>query len=352
MIINNSRAATYLDCPRKYYWQYEHGGHGIVRNEVTEALAFGTIIHHLLALYYGEQDWRGGLGDALRAGVPNYDDLAYFEKAKWDENLDWAERMIREYVKWAQQNDRFSVLQLETEGSLVLGTVCHNCGEDYHDGPGDESCGHCDAPIHRLVYKVDMEVQQDGYTFPIDHKTTSGIGDAFLASWQYSPQMLLYTKGMRENYPDTNRYQMNFLRKAKQVGQIKEKQCPDCRNGSKKKLSCEGCHQTGKVAVPAVDPPPFHREPPIRFREEFLDRVEISRIKACNSILEDRAEPDPLERWEMKPDKCFARGRCPYVDLCWNVSSPEKWQEPAEDLLDGYLPRPKDYVTLAREEQI
>ena len=374
MIINNSRVSTYLECARKFYWRYIYKG-GIERTAIHPALAFGTMMHHLLALYYSDQDWRDGLTDALYAGVPGYDTFPDLEKTKWQENLSWAERMMTEYVKWAGKVDNFSVLEVESEGIVPLGRICYVCGREYPKamegataGELPPACAKCHAEIHYLVYKTDLIVNSGGSVFPIDHKTTSGIGDSYLASWHYSPQMYLYLKGTQEVHPTANRFQMNFLRKAKQVGQWRTKQCPDCRGGAKKKMECTTCGymvrqdfnkdfvlDKGKIAVQAVDPPPFHRSEPIIMQPEVMDRVELSRLQACNDILLEGATPievDPLVKWRMEPDKCFDRGRCPYIDLCWSKRPVDKWHTPTEDLLDGYVPRPKDYVTLAREEQI
>lgn len=351
MLINNSRAETYSNCPRRYYWNYHHGGTGIVLREVDPNLAWGTIMHHLLALYYAELSWKDGLEPALYDGVPNFADLDPYDKHHWREQLNWAERMMSEYAKWAGKHDRFSVIELETEGRFQLGTVCWQCGADYGLDEVTE-CRTCGAAAHSLIYRTDMVVNERGAVFPIDHKTTSGIGDNYLTQWHYSPQMLLYTKGVRQQHPKADRYQMNFIKKSKRVGLMVDRQCKACRGGAKKRLTCAACNCTGKRAAPALKDPPFHREPPIVFDEQRLARAEISRIEACNAITRQEAEPieeAPLDNWQMAPDQCFARGRCPYIDLCWN-GDPNMWYSPAEDMLMRYKPRRDDYVTLAREE--
>ena len=355
MLINNSRIKTHSECNRRFYWNFVYHG-GLVRRAVNKHFAFGTMMHHLLAYYYGEQDWKGEADNALRIAVPGFDQFPDLEKEFWLEQQDWAVRMMTEYVKWAPTVDKFSVKDIETEDTVVLGLACYTCGEEYPAelSPTDTMCTVCNAEIHHLAHKIDLTVIENGHVFPLDHKTTSGFGDSYFQSWHHSPQMYLYLHGTRKHYPQANRFQMNFLRKAKQVGTMKEKCCSDCRNGVRKKVGCSGCSGAGKVLVPAVTPPPFHREAPVRMRPEFMDRVLISRVSTCNDIREGMdtglTEETALTTWKMNPDRCFDRGTCPYLDLCWSKGNAAKWFHPSEEVLDGYLPRPKDYVTLAQEE--
>src|SRR3972149_2980130 len=71
MRINNSRLRTYSQCPRKFYWAYVHRptdtnpgvSAGLSTPWVDEKLAFGQLIHLLLADYYAERDWRNTLNN-------------------------------------------------------------------------------------------------------------------------------------------------------------------------------------------------------------------------------------------------------------------------------------------------
>ena len=355
MRTNNSRLRTHSNCPRKFYWTYIHGGTGIVGQWVDEKLAFGQLIHALLADYYAERDWRNHLSTtAIAEAVPGHADLPNESWAYWDREIrDWAGRIMTEYEKWASVNDRFSVIQVECEGHTPLGSACHSCGHvgtfviPDHRGL---SCGECGAEWHELVFKLDLLINYDGSATFMDHKTTSGIGPAYLEKWAYEPQMQGYTLGTRSVGHPARKFMMNFIRKLKTIGIAEDKTCPSCKNGAKKKEGCPTCAGVGRVAKPPVDVP-FLQKPYIVV-EEALARFEINRIRQCNDIaaqLKVHPSQDPLELWPMRTDACFDYGRCPYIRLCYS-GNPEFWYEPAEELTQTFVPRPKDYV-MEREEE-
>lgn len=355
MKINNSRIVTYRQCQRRYYWNYVHGGTGIVKRDVPQALGFGQIVHHLLASYYAEEDWKAELEPALRDAVPGLDSLDFDFKNQWYADLEWAERLVREYVKWAGQNDKFSVVQLECEGTARLGTICYRCGAAYSDDQELTSCPTCSAEVHYLVYKIDALINQSGKVFPMDHKTTKGLGSVYIESWNYSPQMHGYVLGAKATHPGTDRFQMNFLKKLVGIGKTELKTCPDCRNGKRKVQSCVTCTQSGKVKRDIPKDPPFYRPAPTLVTPENMDRFQISRISACNDIQDSnliQIDENPLTSWPMEIDQCFAKGPCPYLSLCYSGDA-LKWNTPAEELTMAYHARGKDYVSvIAKEEEV
>jgi len=348
MIINNSRADTYTDCSRKYYWSYVHGGTGLRPQRSNDNLIFGEITHAALArMYSGEE-----IDDVLQNYRPDalalldFDNLDFDVKNKWLDNLDQIDSLVRAYDKWRQDNDTFSVLQVETEGFVKLGETCYQCGRPYQDNSLDaafspEVCIDCDSPIHYLAFRADLAVNDGGIIRIVDHKTAASAGALYLESWHYSMQMLGYVYGYGKALgTNVGGYIVNILRKLKTLDKT-TKQCPTCRNGVRKRVGCVECGGAGSVGI---DPPvPFSREsesvPQVR-----LDMFVQSRIGVANAIGSDQT-------WTPNYKACFARGKCQFLALCWN--NPGDWQNPPDSLLLDFELRPADYVdtrALIKEE--
>jgi hypothetical protein len=323
-------------------------------NWVDEKLAFGQLIHALLADYYSERDWRNHLSTtAIDECVPNLDDKPVETIGFWRTDMaDWAGRIMEAYEKWASVNDEFSVIQVECEGHTRLGKVCYVCGREYAPQDTAQPQCMCGAETHELVFKLDLLVNHQGQATFLDHKTTSGIGPAYLEKWAYEPQMQGYTIGTRAVGHPAKKFLMNFIRKLKSIGQDLEKNCPTCKNGPKRKPKpgCLECSGTGRVMRPDPEVPFFQKT--YLVVEEALERFEIDRITKCNEIayqLKIHPSQDPYGVWPMNTDSCFDYGRCPFIRLCY-TGQPEFWHDPAEELTMNFVPRPRDYVMEKEEE--
>jgi len=363
MLINASRMDTFSKCNRKYFWgsvfNYGDDGLGIQPGRPDENLKFGEVVHLGLADYY-----RGLRGSQLlkiyreqALTVLDFDALDWDSRNHWLDNLDWVDRILREYEIWAETTDDFIVKHVETEGVVILGELCWKCGTPY---PSDRfsSCQRCLTEIHHLVYRIDLGVEQDGAYRVIDHKTAKTLGDSYLDSWRHSLALFGYAYGHRktESLPVAG-YAVNIVRKLKTIGEPEAtmKACPECRNGAKKKLACVSCKGEGRVEKVS----PTAGQPFVRVNESFSSTQESllirSRIRTIQDIQREteRFESEPDAAFPMNPTHCFSYGTCPFLKLCWN-GNPAKWYEPHMGLLFDFNPRPADYVsvkTMAREEQ-
>jgi len=363
VIINNTRAEWYDDCMRLGFWNDQFDGVGLEPERTDEKLLWGQITHAGLATYYSglnDKQVENSVADAA-ISILDWDNLDFDERNKWTDHIDWIKRLLRAYRPWAEAKDKFSVLQIETEGMVEIGEMCWNCGEPYVDGvpTGEEDgCPKCLSPIHYMVFRVDLTVNQGGRLGVIDHKTAKSASDLYLKSWHYSPQLLWYSYGYGKALETpVNFYEVNILRKLKTVGlpQAVEKRCPDCKNGSKKKLTCAQCNYTGKVEK-EEKLEPFQREHE-GVNPDNTERIIRSRITLMNRIERHKElfKTDPDEAFPMSPKACFKFGVCPFLNLCWTGDA-GKWYNPNPGLLMGkFKHRKEDYVTakvMAREEMV
>ena len=170
MFLNNSSAETYENCMRKGYWTREFGGlggpGGIEPFYKNENLMFGVLVHAMLAqLYAGKV-----VSEAIELGYAEFkeefkfDEMDYADQNLWQENYEWAGRIMQEYDIWRTENDDFQPLQIEAEGCVVLGEECYQCGIEYFETEKPDeltSCTACGAEIHHWVFRTDI-VLADG----------------------------------------------------------------------------------------------------------------------------------------------------------------------------------------------
>jgi hypothetical protein len=367
MYLNNSSAETFEDCPRKFYWQREYlglGGPGGIEPQYTnEALLFGQLVHGGLAyLYAGDHVVNAAekaIADSRRD--MNFDELDYEEQNKWEANYEWFTRILQAYDEWRSEEDDFQPFQIEAEGCVVLGEECYRCGAEYpHVASPSELlvCPTCGAEVHHWVFRTDLVLSDGNYVEVLDHKTTKSASDLYIASWDTSMQMWGYCYGYsKATGMDVTGYRMNIIRKLKSIGTPAQtlKQCPSCRNGSKKKVGCETCGGEGKVERENnPSDQPFQRPETYDYNDERRERFVRQRINTIQRIMAERErfKEEPDAAFPCNPKACYSYGKCPFIKLCYE-GDPERWYEPNDQQLDRFVAKGEDYVSvrqLAREE--
>lgn len=370
MFLNNSSAETYENCWRKGYWSREFmglgGPGGIEPQYLNENLLFGILVHAMLAqLYAGkvvseaiELGW-----EEFKNGV-DFDEFDYEDQNKWQENYEWAGRIMQEYDIWRMEHDDFQPLQIEAEGCVVLGEECYRCGAEYPESERPDaltSCSTCGAEVHHWVFRTDLVIADGNYVEVMDHKTAKSASALYLDSWDSSFQQWGYCYGYsKATGMEVSRYKMNIIRKLKTIGtpQQTTKNCPTCNNRTKKapiRMGCLTCEGTGKVEKennPADQP--FQRPETYDYNDERRELFIRQRVGTIRRILAERElfKSNPDEAWPMNPKACFTYGKCPFHRLCYG-GDPGKWYKPGDVLLDKYNPKDEDYVSvrqMAREE--
>ena len=347
-IYNNTRLNTFDQCKRKYYWLYEYG---LKPSYLDPKLAFGIIAHAGLASLYhrGPGPW---VAQALQEEFKNLfppGSLDPAEQARWDEDMDLAQRLVDTYTLETYPQDDFQATQVEVPFKVSLGEICYKCGTEYLEG--EQQCSYCNSPIYYIMGRIDLVCNRDGGVKILDHKTASG-GDT--EKWAHVFQPVGYAYGYsKATGVSVKGYGINILRKLKTFVKERQhwKQCPDCRNGSKKRLNCQTCEGAGKVRKDE-DPSskPFLRVWHSIGPRDF-DRFVRNRIRVIQDIEQERrrfaAEPDAA--WRMNDSECFRFGKCPFIELCWQGESSE-WYDPPSEIVNNFEPREDDYVDLEREE--
>ena len=360
MLINATRLDTFQKCQRLYFWTslFDLGGNspGIRPQYFNDAQKLGEIVHLGLAQYYRKQEVKLYREEALKA--LDFDALPWDRRNHWLDRLDWVDRLLGEYGKWAAKEDDFEVIDVETAGFVALGEVCWSCNRPHavEDAPG--ACPSCNAPIHRLAFITDLLVEREGRLTVIDHKTTKSASAPYLTSWHYSMQLWGYAYGRNKRHQDpllppesVTGYGVNILRKLETVGTPAQthKQCPDCHNGAKKKVTCLTCGAAGTVRKennPSEQP--FQREWE-SFTPQKAEFFVNSRLKTIWQI-ENQAELfkiAPEDSYPMNTTHCFTYGVCPMLQLCWGwgLRNPKKWHEPPIEMLHEFDPQPDNYMT-------
>lgn len=372
MHINNSRLYRFNRCRRKFFWNDIFNGTGltqVVGGEAIEPkyLTLGKAVHHALALFYTVVQVKEPNAVTFQWGPKDYAEEAvaeYYREAhldpetcteEEDEEAAYAGKLVGAYIESEDRpKDDFTVLKVEEEFKAVLGEVCWKCGMPYdgeHNITKSNKCYDCRATIYHLVGRVDLLGIRDKHIFILDHKTVQSYSDDSVAAFSHSFQQIGYCYGYGKAHGlEISRFGINFLQKAKTVGepQSTTKQCPDCRNGKKKVLTCETCNKTGRVER-MVKLEPFRRHY-FDVEDGQLDRYILSTIRKLRDI-EAEAElfkTEPDASYPMEESACLG---CKFAPLCWEGDAME-WYNPSNALLEGFECREKDYVDLASEEKV
>lgn len=337
MYLNESRARTAESCLRKFFFFYLYGGNGltILGRNAGKRLTWGTMIHAGLAAHYkGDHDIKEAITSSLHECIPDFEDLDAIQKNEWLAESDKIARIVNRYAEH-YGDERLPIIAVEAAGEAPLGVTSH----------------------HVFVYRADLLVQEgpDGEAIRVwDHKSTSASVDAnYLNSWEYSSQMWGYCYAVeRQTGRKVGGYTVNIIRDVKAAVEAPDmtKTCPDCKNGSKKKLSCETCNQTGRVereARPADYP--FMRSEWSFTAAKGRSFVE-SRVRLADKIEQHQERLAAGDRTAF-PRNPFACHLCPLTDICPIEN------EPKRPLLETFVPEERyalkgpDYVTLKRMQE-
>jgi hypothetical protein len=357
MYLNSSRAGAFWRCMRRWAYEYFLHGGGYRKDQEEEHFLVGRAFHHGAALFY--------LGkskvEAVEAAAKYYLDERTkhwgMALAEWAEDVEWIKRFMNAYISRDYPKDDFTVEDVEQTFIVPLGEICYECGEPYPDGvlTGGEYCV-CGAEVHFWVGTSDLLVRDaEGHLMVVDHKTTKSTPtDEFLSKFARSFQLIGYVYGREKQLKEEIRkYMVNAAQKAVTIGLEKAtlKACPDCRNGKKKKLSCETCNKTGKVEK-LVKLEPFRRKP-FTLDDSDVDRFVLWALNTVKRISEEKElfKTNPEESFPMNDQDC-GRGPCPFIDACWHGRNVLKWHAPEPEDLMGLKPRGKDYVDDIASEEI
>lgn len=348
---NNSRLVLWQDCRRKYALS------NVLRLEpkvLSNALAFGSAGHEWLGTYYLD----GSLAQQHEAFEQTYRKLGNpLNMDEFEPHLDMGHRLIDAYAVRNYILDDFAVVQVESQFVVPIGSKCSNCGTNYTWRPDHTVqlpvCERCYLPIFWLVGRADLIVTRKDRLVVIDHKTAKGVSKNTMDAWGHDFGMIGYCYGVeRTTGLRVAKFGMNVIKKLKTVGKV-TKVCPDCRNGKRKRLTCDACERTGLVYM---EPPQAFYRDYANVTQQDYDSLIDNRIRLCKEIVQEEVNfaSDPVHAYPMNCKTCHKygeKGPCPYIDLCWNRKPGEPWWEPAPNLLAEFDTKPEDYVdAMVREE--
>ena len=344
MLLNNSRYKEFQECPRK------SAIHRILRLESeakSNELAFGIAMHEGLASIY--------LGNSLEQSIMDF--IGSYKAEGNPMNLDeylphqaMGQTLLRAYNNRDYCMDDFGVVQVESRFAVILGEECYNCHRKYKSElyqPDYTMCP-CGMPIFGLAGQADLVVTRRNKYVIVDHKTTASIGKEYLASWGHDFGMIGYCYGTGKALgKPIQRFGMNIIKKLKTV-EKDSKTCPDCRNGSRKKLLCLSCNKTGRV--PMQPPKAFYREfytvADQDFRAMIDNRIALG-LGIWNQGKMFEGEPGAQRKhlFPMNSTTCHKYGTvCDYIPCCWENNPDNAWWDIPEVLNAHYITAPEDYV--------
>ena len=355
MFLNSSRIGVWNLCRRKFFWMYLFRGTGLTGGIKADYFSFGVAVHAGLDAFYAGKGTAGALEAAHDALVREKLGVMGVPLAEWKEEEEFLARLLTEYFKEGMKQDDFTVVNTERDFVVPLGEVCYACGREYGFSSFDPTapvtaCLGCSAEIHYWVGRTDLDVNRNGHLAIVDHKTTSSTpSDEFLAPFGTSFQLLGYVYGRgKSSGCNIESFGVNALQKAATVGlpQAETKACPICRAGKIKMLTCTACNATGRVEK-AIKLEPFRRKffPVV---PSDIDRFVLTMHGHIRGM-EHEAElfrSEPEIAYPMN-DKACKFGPCPFFQhTCWGPQAATQWHCPDELQLEGFDPRPADYVDL------
>jgi len=260
--MNQSRVQFFLDCKRKYWWQFELN---LVPDRPRWALEDGKAFHEGMAVLAATEDLEKSVTAAkstLRDGMPKQ--KLVYDELELREHVELVEHLVRAY--YAEYNGKvlYKPLGVECSGRVEVG-----------EGSGVF-----------LVFRTDRLANWANRIWIVDHKTAAKLDMRDVMKYEMDLQFTAYTYGV-----------------SKILGQRVAGVILDLITKA----------QTTK----------FHQQPFVRSDDELLDFegefVEIVREIAWRRA-RVRAGEDPKTVWYKNTKECFRYGTCPYRDLCLSDS--------------------------------
>lgn len=256
--MNQSRIQFFLDCKRKYYWQFELS---LVPDRPRWALEVGKAFHEAMAVLAGKDD----LELAVKTAKQTLQDSMPKQKLVYDanelrDNVELVERMVRGYHKEYEGKNTYVPLGIECEGRVEIG-----------EGTGVF-----------LVFRTDRLCNWMGRLWILDHKTAAKLDMRDVMKYEMDLQFTAYVYGA-----------------SKILGQ-----------------------RVAGVIVDVVTKAQnmkFHQEPYVRSDNDLLE-FEAEFVEMAREIAWRRARvkagEDPKTVWYKNTKECFRYGTCSYRDLC------------------------------------
>jgi len=190
-----SMTQTFSRCPRSFWYKYVCNLQRIRRDK---AMYQGSLMHGGLQEFF---IWYRDTGDSVKAllaaasffqeqysAVAEDPNLFNDEKDEWDGIIGDSEQIVMDYLGGDNIPEDWTVLHVEEEFVVLLES-------------GDT-----------VTFTPDLVIEtRDGEVFVVDHKSTSDSVPEELP--QSDLQVLMYSAGMREMYPNFAGFIFNYLRK-------------------------------------------------------------------------------------------------------------------------------------------
>jgi hypothetical protein len=272
-----------------------------------------------------------------KLGNPDYVD-------EFESNIEMGHRLIDDYAKRDYVLDDFHPVQVESQFKVRIGDKCPSCTGSLAEVPIHiDRCPLCDEELYMLVGRSDLIVKRGSRLVGMDHKSAKGVGKNTMTGWSHDFGLIGYAYGVTKSTPfKVTQFGVNIIKKLKTVGKD-TKVCPACRNGKRKRLTCDECDRTGKVPM---DPPKAFYRDYFRITDQDYKGLEINRTRLCDDILRERElyREDPLSAYPMNCKSCESYSGCPYVDICWEGNPDGKWWDIPQSTLADFHERDPDYV--------
>lgn len=298
-ILTYSALAMFRDCRRKYFWRYVAE---LVTKDKPEALAFGTLIHKALALWHSTRN----LGLVLA--------LIDVETASRE-----SDRRQRKFWHVARAMMKGYALRYPSETFTVVST------EEPFEGPLVNPETLHASTSHIIAGKVDAVVDEHVDRMLMEHKSVANWDADYLERLWCDSQIHIYAKYISAKL--TRRVEgviYNILKKPmlKQAEGETETEFIERRAAliAKSKTGKSSAQQqipesdecyAARLDVKVQEPESFHREF-IMIYEARIEAIEAELWDLSKNLLACRSSG----KWYTNTSMCFARGRCPYFDLC------------------------------------
>jgi len=215
MLIDNSRANSFKECPWKYFEQYERYGFGIEKvndKEGYSSLEFGDRVHQLL------EEWYKG-----KVIYPNHS----------NEILETEAQLMIEAYKAKYPVEEFELVDCERTIKVELPSYCRTCFNLWGDfsrfgANGGIECEFCyddaGSTNHIFIGKIDIVYRDpvSGGLFIMDHKTEKrGAKSNLPQKWAEKDQASLYLWAAEKIYGEKPlNFVVNVLTRQSEKGQI------------------------------------------------------------------------------------------------------------------------------------